>query len=328
MLGARLGAGVTLPVLVEEALGSCGGGVGSAEPVGDAEPVAGWDGSALLLPLPLPLGEGEARGEALALGDAEGGAEARALPLLLRLPPPPDESVEERDAEDVWLRLRDCVREAGALGDTEGERLSRAERVGLMFVAVIQPLVEGEGEGEALAQALTECEALVLREAEVVALGSQVAEGLALEVAARDTVGAAVGASCAVARGESVALRVEREESEGAGESEPAEETLLLLDTVVEGAPLALALAEDEESAVIGAIAVAGGEALDVDEWDTEREDEEEAVVKEVRVALEEVEGLLLADVETFAVDEDDGKDELDTVSLEVAEELADHDEG
>ncbi len=109
MLGARLGAGVTLPEFVEEALGSCGSGVGAAEPDSDAEPVADWDACALLLPLRQLLDEGDARGEALLLGGAEGGAEAQALPLLLRLSPLPNVSVEERDAEGVWLRLRDCV---------------------------------------------------------------------------------------------------------------------------------------------------------------------------------------------------------------------------
>lgn len=151
MLGARLGAGVTLPELVEEALGSCGSRVGAAEPESDAEPVADWDGCALLLPLRQPLGEGDARGEALLLGDAEGGAEAQALPLLLRLSPPPNVSVEERDAEGVWLRLRDCVWEARALAETGGERLSLSERVTLKFEAVMQPEEEGEGKEEALA---------------------------------------------------------------------------------------------------------------------------------------------------------------------------------
>jgi hypothetical protein len=74
-----------------------------------------------------------------------------------------------------------------------------------------------------------------------------------------------------------VALRV-AVEAEGVGENETSEETLLLLDREAEGEPLALALAEIVEFAVMGALAVAGGEALKVDDWDTEREEEEEAV--------------------------------------------------
>jgi hypothetical protein len=163
------------------------------------------------------------------------------------------------------------------LAETGGERLSTLERVALKFEAVMQPEEEGEGKEEALAQALAECEAIVLREAKVVALGKMVADTLALEVAAGDDVGAAVGEPCAVARGESVALRV-AVEAEGVGENDTTEETLLLLDREAEGEPLALALAEMVESAVMGALAVAGGEALKVDDWDTEREEEEEAV--------------------------------------------------
>lgn len=164
------------------------------------------------------------------------------------------------------------------LAETGGERLSILEGVALMFEAVMQPEEEGEGKEEALAQALTECEAMVLREAKVVALGKMVADNLALEVALGDAVGAAVDEPCAVARGESVALRVVVGEVEGVGESDSKEDTLLLLDREAEGEPLALALTEMVEFAVMGALAVAGGEALEADDWDTEREEEEEAV--------------------------------------------------
>lgn len=167
----------------------------------------------------------------------------------------------------------------------------------------------------------------MLREAEVVELGKTVADSLALEVAAGDAVGAAVGVPCAVARGESVALRVAREEVEGVGESESKEETLLLLETEAEGVPLALPIAEEEESAVMGALAVAGGGALEVDDWDTEREEEGEAVNEEVLVVFAEAEGLPLADVETFAVHEADGESELEVVPSEVVVGLTDHNE-
>ncbi len=177
---------MTLPVRVEEALGTAGATVGAA--VAEAQPleVAPAVALLLLLALPQPVDDGVACGEAVALDDAEGEREAEALQEALALAQAEGAPVSETVA--LWLRLRLCERDAG--GDADVKGLSDAAPVAhALLVGRASREGDAPGDAEALTEWLTEWVALALRDVE--ALGVAVAEGHEEVVAEVIRVGAA-----------------------------------------------------------------------------------------------------------------------------------------